>query len=71
MIGSGWMLLGALFCLLGTVALVAIAFVGLRWFADHGHAWWVWSCLAGAGLGVVGIWYVRRRRAAIRRHRDG
>ena len=37
MIASGWMILGALFCLLGTVALVAIAFVGLRWFADHGR----------------------------------
>ena len=37
MIASGWMILGALFCLLGTLALVAIAFVGLRWFADHGR----------------------------------
>ena len=37
MIASGWMLLGALFCLLGTVALVAIAFVGLRWFLDQGR----------------------------------
>jgi uncharacterized protein DUF2530 len=37
------------------------------WFADHGHAWWVWTCGAGAGLGLVGLWYVRRREAAIRR----
>jgi hypothetical protein len=37
------------------------------WFADHGHAWWVWTCAAGAGLGLVGLWYVRRREAAIRR----
>jgi hypothetical protein len=29
------MLLGALFCLLGTVALVAIAFVGFRWLVDR------------------------------------
>ena len=34
MIASGWMILGALFCLLATLALVAIAFVGLRWFFD-------------------------------------
>ena len=37
MIASGWMFVGALFCLLGTVALVAVAFIGLRWFADHGR----------------------------------
>ncbi len=38
-------------------------------FADHGHAWWVWCCLAGAGLGCIGIVYTRRRRDAIRRSR--
>ncbi|WP_206324408.1 DUF2530 domain-containing protein [Streptomyces sp. HNM0574] len=37
------------------------------WFADHGHTWWVWTCAAGAGLGLLGYWYVRRRDAAIRR----
>ncbi|WP_129840916.1 DUF2530 domain-containing protein [Streptomyces sp. RFCAC02] len=36
------------------------------WFADHGHTWWLWACLAGAGLGTFGIWFVRRRDAAIR-----
>jgi len=35
MMASGWMLLGALFCLLGTVALVAIVFIGVRWFVDR------------------------------------
>jgi hypothetical protein len=34
MMASGWMLFGVLFCLLGTVALVAIALVGWRWFLD-------------------------------------
>jgi hypothetical protein len=37
------------------------------WFSDHGHAWWIWTCLAGAGLGCFGIWYVRARDAAIKR----
>jgi hypothetical protein len=37
------------------------------WFDDHGHLWWLWTCLAGAGLGLIGIWYVRKRDAAIRR----
>ncbi|WP_405820932.1 DUF2530 domain-containing protein [Streptomyces sp. NBC_00838] len=45
--------------------LVQLPFYG--WFDDHGHLWWVWTCLAGAGLGLIGIWYVLRRDAAIRR----
>jgi Protein of unknown function (DUF2530) len=40
------------------------------WYADHGHDWWIWTCLAGAGLGLIGIWYVRSREAAIRRTKD-
>jgi len=35
---SGWMVLGALLCVLGTIALVAIAVVALRWFLDQGGA---------------------------------
>jgi len=27
-----------------------------------GHGWWLWSCLAGFALGVVGWEYCRRRR---------
>jgi hypothetical protein len=37
------------------------------WFSDHGHTWWIWTCAAGAGLGLVGLVYVRRREAALRR----
>lgn len=37
------------------------------WFADRGHTWWLWTCLAGAGLGLYGIWYVRKRDAALKR----
>ncbi|MCX4823915.1 DUF2530 domain-containing protein [Streptomyces sp. NBC_01142] len=37
------------------------------WFDDRDLAWWVWTCLAGAGLGLIGIWYVRGRDAAIKR----
>lgn len=37
------------------------------WFEDRDLMWWVWTCLAGAGLGLIGIWYVRRREAAIKR----
>ncbi|MEU9637489.1 DUF2530 domain-containing protein [Streptomyces tendae] len=45
--------------------LVQLPFYG--WFDDHGHTWWVWTCLAGAGLGLIGIWYVRGRDAALKR----
>ncbi|MBC9727179.1 DUF2530 domain-containing protein [Streptomyces sp. TRM68367] len=48
--------------------LVQLPFYG--WFADHGHTWWLWTCLAGGGLGLFGIWYVRRREAAIKRAAD-
>lgn len=37
------------------------------WFVDRGQTWWVWTCLAGGLLGLVGIWYVRGRDAAIKR----
>ncbi|MFI7015640.1 DUF2530 domain-containing protein [Streptomyces sp. NPDC050164] len=45
--------------------LVQLPFYG--WFDDHGYTWWLWTCLAGSGLGLIGIWYVRRRDAAIKR----
>ncbi|WP_406201039.1 MULTISPECIES: DUF2530 domain-containing protein [unclassified Streptomyces] len=44
---------------------VQLPFYG--WFDDRGQAWWVWTCLAGGGLGLIGIWYVRRRDAALKR----
>jgi hypothetical protein len=39
---------------------------------EAGNGWWLWTCLAGTGLGLLGIEYTRRRRDAIarvRRHR--
>ncbi|MFC5851899.1 DUF2530 domain-containing protein [Streptomyces chlorus] len=45
--------------------LVQLPFYG--WFDDRGHTWWLWTCLAGGGLGFIGIWYVRRRDAALKR----
>jgi hypothetical protein len=48
--------------------LVQLPFYG--WYADHGHDWWIWTCLAGAGLGLIGIRYVRSLDAAIRREED-
>ncbi|MBQ0986607.1 DUF2530 domain-containing protein [Streptomyces sp. F63] len=45
--------------------LVQLPFYG--WFEGRGLLWWLWTCLAGAGLGLIGIRYVRRREAALRR----
>jgi hypothetical protein len=45
-----------------------LAFIGLLPFygtlADTGRTWWLWTCLAGFGLGLCGLEYVRRRRKA-------
>lgn len=32
--------------------------------ADSGRTWWLWTCLAGFGLGLCGYEYCRRRRDA-------
>lgn len=47
--------------------LVLLPFHG--WLSDHGDTKWLWTCLAGAALGLLGIWYCRARRAAIARSR--
>ncbi len=53
---------------IGTV-LWGVAFVALVPFygrlAEDGRGWWAWTCLAGFGLGLLGIEYCRRRRAAL------
>jgi len=46
------------------VALVALLpFLGT--LESEGRLWWVWTCLAGLGLGLIGIEYCRRRRKAL------
>ena len=46
--------------------LFLLAFLALLPFrgdlADAGRSWWLWTCLAGFGLGVLGWEYCRRRR---------
>ena len=48
-----------------------VAFVALLpfWSAlqDGGRLWWLWTCLAGAALGLIGWLYTRRRRAYLSR----
>jgi hypothetical protein len=54
----------------GTV-LWAITFVVLALFRDdldaQGVGWWLWTCLAGVGLGLLGLEYTRKRRDSIAR----
>ncbi len=55
--------------LIGTVAwgvlfVVQLPFYG--WYRDHGHEWWLWCCLTATGGGLLALWYVRRREAALR-----
>jgi len=49
-------------------ALWLVGFVALLPFygrlSDDGRSWWLWTCMAGAGLGLIGLEYCRRRRAA-------
>ena len=49
-------------------ALWFIAFLALLPFygrlEDSGRLWWLWTCLAGLGLGLIGLEYCRRRRRA-------
>lgn len=50
------------------VAIWLLAFIGLLPFygalADSGRTWWLWTCMAGFGLGLFGLEYCRRRRKA-------
>ncbi|MFC4494499.1 DUF2530 domain-containing protein [Streptomyces ovatisporus] len=40
------------------------------WYASHGHDWFIWTCAAGAGLGLLGLWYVRARERGLRRAQE-
>ncbi|WP_293784394.1 DUF2530 domain-containing protein [uncultured Aeromicrobium sp.] len=57
----------------GTI-LWAVAAIALLPFwgtlREDGNQWWLWSALAGFGLGLIGIEYCRRRRNALMRQRE-
>jgi hypothetical protein len=58
---------------MGTGAVLwLVAFVALLPFSstldDAGRSWWLWTCLAGFGLGVIGWFYCRRRAQHLREH---
>ena len=54
----------------GTVlwGLAFLALLPLKGTLDrHGSGWWLWVCVAGVGLGLIGLRLVARHRAAQRR----
>jgi Protein of unknown function (DUF2530) len=53
---------------LWTVALLVLLPFYPR-LAEEGRGWWVWTCVAGAGLGLLGVQYCRHRRDALARSR--
>ncbi len=48
------------------IVLFGVAFLALLPFygrlAEAERTWWLWTCLAGVGLGFLGLEYCRRRR---------
>ena len=57
---------------LGTIAWTVALLVLVLFFRDDlaraDASWWIWVCVVGALLGVLGLGYVTRRRDAYRRH---
>lgn len=47
----------------GVIAIALLPFWGN--LQDQGRTWWLWTAIAGLGLGLVGIEYCKRRRDAL------
>lgn len=49
-------------------ALFLLGFLALLPFygrlAENDSTWWLWTCLTGVGLGLLGLGYSRHRRAS-------
>jgi hypothetical protein len=47
----------------GVLALAMLPFLGN--LESAGRMWWIWTAIAGFGLGLIGVEYCRRRRNAL------
>jgi hypothetical protein len=45
-----------------TVALIVV--LVLRDSMPAGERWWLWTCVAGVGQGIFGLWYIPRMKRA-------
>lgn len=52
----------------GIVAIALLPFWGN--LQDQGRTWWLWTAIAGLGLGLMGIEYCKRRRDALQQETD-
>jgi Protein of unknown function (DUF2530) len=60
------------FAVVGTAAwaVAGLVLLGFRgWLSDHGHTDWLWTCLAGVLLGLVGTAFMIRHDAIRARRR--
>lgn len=48
----------------GVIAIALLPFLGN--LENDGRTWWMWTAVAGFGLGMCGLEYCRRRRNALR-----
>lgn len=56
-------------CILWALATIALLpFYGR--LEEDGNLWWLWTCVAGFGLGLYGLEYCRRRRKSRLRAED-
>ncbi len=62
--GTRTIAVGALIWLLGAIALAPF----YSTLQEHDRGWWLWTCIAGFGLGLIGIEYCRRRRRHLAEH---
>jgi Protein of unknown function (DUF2530) len=37
---------------------------------DQGHGWWLWTCVAGLVIGLIGVEHCRRRRGRLAQEPD-
>jgi len=57
-------------------ALALIVLLIVRTSLPPGSRWWIWTCAAGLGMGLFGLWYIPRLKrgraaAAARRQEAG
>lgn len=48
----------------GVLAIALLPFLGN--LESSGRTWWMWTAVAGFGLGLIGLEYCRRRKNALR-----